>query len=79
MQSDLFAALAPQPEPGSAVDAMPPVYEKVPILLLGAILCVAWGEVAALAPAMAPASPPAGAPFLLNAHGGSPASFRAVS
>lgn len=64
-----FPALAPHPEPGSAVDVMQPIYEKVPILLLGAILCVAWGEVAALAPARAPASPPAGAPLLLSCYG----------
>lgn len=69
MQSDLFAALAPVPEAGSAVDAMQPIYEKMPILLLGAVLCVAWGEVVALAPARAPASAPAGAPFLLSCHG----------
>ena len=64
-----FAALAPLPEPGSVVDAMPPVYEKLPILLLGAILCIAWGEVVALAPAMAPGSPPAGARLLLSCCG----------
>ena len=63
-------AVKSRPEPGSAIDAMQPIYEKVPILLLGAIFCVAWGEVAALAPATAPASPPAGAALLLSCHVG---------